>query len=100
MYHLVRELYKQALRVGLDYPHPKGIEYVRQQWKSALRNPKNCPSCYPHVMSDKIAIVNNKFTTIQEREIRKAVAKGHAMIREMIGIIQLKKYRTMNQRYN
>ena len=100
MHHLVRELYKQALRVGLDYPHPQGTEYVRQQWKSALRNPKNCPSCYSNDMSNTIAITNNKCTSTQEREIRKAVAKGHAMIREMVGIIQLKKYRTMNKRYN
>merc|ERR1719343_985649 len=51
-------------------------------------------------MSNTIAITNNKCTSTQEREIRKAVAKGHAMIREMVGIIQLKKYRTMNKRYN
>jgi hypothetical protein len=35
-----------------------------------------------------------------ERELRKAVGKGRYMIREMMGVIQLKKYRTMKRRYD
>ena len=35
-----------------------------------------------------------------EEEILRAVYKGRLMIKDMIGIIQIKKYRTMKQRYN
>ena len=34
-----------------------------------------------------------------QKELHKAVARGRFMVREMVGIIQLKKYRTMKQRY-
>ena len=34
-----------------------------------------------------------------EEEILQAVARGRHMIKEMIGVIQLKKYREMNKRY-
>ena len=98
MHPLVRELYKQVMHVSQDYPHPKGVEFVRRQWKLAIRDPNNCPSCYIHGATNNINITN--YTKQQESEIRKAVAKGRAMIREMIGITQLKKYRTMKKRYN
>jgi hypothetical protein len=89
---LVRDLYKRALHVGKDYP--LGMDYVRNTWKQALRNPENCPSCYtnngiPHLSRDHC-----------EQELHKAVGKGRYMIREMIGVIQLKKYRSMKQRYD
>ena len=87
MHPLVRDLYKRAIYVGRDYP--LGIDYVRRTWKAALRNPENCPSCYA---SDPTSLEC-------EKEIRVAVGKGRHMIREMIGIIQLKKYRAMKQRY-
>ena len=107
MHPLVRDLYKRALVVGRDYP--LGLSYVRQTWKTALRNPENCPSCYdpngklvPGLFPDNNGFGSNKQTEIAdcEREIRKAVGKGRYMIREMIGVIQLKKYRTMKRRYS
>jgi len=77
MHPLVRDLYKRAILVGQNYP--QGIEYVRAKWKLALRN---------H---------SEPITT--EQDLHKAVAKGRYYIREMEGIIQLKKYRTMKERY-
>lgn len=35
-----------------------------------------------------------------EKELRKAVGRGRFMVREMIGVIQLKKYRTLKRRYD
>jgi hypothetical protein len=96
MHPLVRDLYKRVLHVGRDYP--LGIEYVRDTWKKALRNPQNCPSCYGY---PALPIVSWSQPPPEdcEREIRRAVAKGRHMVQEMIGIIQLKKYRAMKQRY-
>jgi len=88
---LVRDLYKRALVVGHDYP--LGLDYVRRTWKDALRDPSNCPSCY-------VDAYGQQYTVEQEKELRKAVGKGRFMIREMIGVIQLKKYRSMKQRYD
>jgi len=79
MHPLVRDLYKRAILVGRDYPHQEGIDYVRRTWKEALRNTPE--------------ITNN------EPELRKAIGKGRYMIREMEGVIQLKKYRAMKKRY-
>ena len=107
MHPLVRDLYKRALVVGRDYP--LGLSYVRQTWKTALRNPENCPSCYdPNgkllqgFFPDNNGFDSKKQMEVSdcEREIRKAVGKGRYMIREMIGVIQLKKYRTMKKRYS
>eukprot|EP01082_Thalassiosira_pseudonana_P015946 g13885.t1 g13885 contig9:667417-667887(-) len=91
MHPLVRDLYKRAITVGRDYPHPEGIEYVRRKWKEALRNPENC-KLIEGDSSPEVANVN-------ERIIRKAVGRGRYVIREMEGTIQLKKYRTMRRRY-
>lgn len=88
MHPLVRDLYKRVTLVGRDYP--KGIDYVRKTWKKALRNPHNCPSCVP---------LSDPHSPKCEREIRRAVAKGRNMVREMEGIIQFKKYRAMKHRY-
>lgn len=95
MHPLVRDLYKRVIWVGKDYP--KGLDYVRGVWKKALRNPKNCPSCY----KDNGAAIDvvPQCPPDCDREIRKAVGKGRYMVREMEGIIQLKKYRTMKKRY-
>ena len=108
---LVRDLYKRALVVGNDYP--LGLDYVRRTWKDALRNPSNCPSCYVDadgrrqyqqdggsVNESVTPIPYDEYTPEQEKELRRAVGKGRFMIREMIGVIQLKKYRSMKQRYD
>mmetsp|Transcript_12183 Transcript_12183/g.17769 ORF Transcript_12183/g.17769 Transcript_12183/m.17769 type:complete len:113 (+) Transcript_12183:120-458(+) len=89
MHPLVRDLYKRVLLVGKDYPHPGGLSYVRSTWKTALRNPANCPAYY------------NPNSTLQEKErdVKEAVKKGRFMVKEMMGVIQLKKYRTLKRRY-
>jgi hypothetical protein len=93
MHPLVRDLYKRALHVGQDYPHPEGMAYVRRIWKAAIQNEKNCPACYP--------ISTSRLHTPEcQKELKQAVARGRHMVREMIGVIQLKKYRTMKARYS
>lgn len=77
--------------MGHDYP--TGIIHVRDVWKRALRNRQNCQSCY-----DENGIPNLKDPACQE-EILFAVHKGRMMVQEMIGVIQLKKYRAMKARY-
>lgn len=89
MHPLVRDLYKRAVTVGKDYPHPKGLDYVRETWKRALRDNKNFDSTKASTW-DPLRY---------DKEIRKAVGRGRYAIREMIGVIQLKKYRTMKKRY-
>ena len=95
MHPLVRDLYKRVLHVGHDYP--LGLEYVRRTWKKGLRNVDNCPSCYSVYDGNNVP---NLTSPNCEKELHKAVAKGRYMVREMIGIIQLKKYRAMKQRYD
>jgi hypothetical protein len=98
---LVRDLYKRALLVGRDYP--LGLDYVRPKWKRALRNSSNTPSCYSGKdgceSGSCSSTVKFPYSPECEQEIRKAVGRGRFMVREMIGVIQLKKYRAMNQRY-
>jgi hypothetical protein len=89
MHPLVRDLYKRAITVGKDYPHPKGLDYVRETWKRALRDNKNFD----------ITKASTWDPLRYDKEIRKAVGKGRYAIREMIGVIQLKKYRAMKKRY-
>lgn len=124
MHPLVRDLYKRVILVGRDYP--LGLDYVRTQWKKAIRNPNNCPSCYRDSLessSDSILhhstpqhpngrnsneSTNTNITVpvpcigslVCEQELRKAVGKGRHYVREMIGIIQFKKYRAMKKRYD
>ena len=99
MHPLVRDLYKRALVVGKDYP--LGIDYVRKTWKKALRNHENCPSCYDSNGKPVTHVTESgQMKSLEcEKEIRRAVGKGRHMIREMVGVIQLKKYRTMKKRY-
>eukprot|EP00980_Cylindrotheca_fusiformis_P011187 scaffold2563_cov124-Cylindrotheca_fusiformis.AAC.18 len=94
MHPLVRDLYKRAIVIGKDYP--LGLDYVRKTWKKAIFNPDNCPSCYPATT----AAEDPQRAIKCEKEIRKAVGKGRYMIREMVGVIQLKKYRTLRKRYD
>jgi hypothetical protein len=102
MHPLVRNLYKRVLVVGREYP--TGLEHVKKVWKTALRNPANCPSWYQH---DQDQGSNNgcdrqpNASTVvnDEEELLRAVHKGRYMVKEMIGIIHLKKYRAMKRRY-
>ncbi|KAL3914095.1 MAG: hypothetical protein SGILL_006238 [Bacillariaceae sp.] len=90
---LVRDLYKRALFVGRDYP--QGMDYVRQNWKKALRNVENCPSCYAEDGST-VNLQNPQCLP----ELHKAVGKGRYFVREMIALIQFKKYRHLKQTYD
>jgi len=110
MHPLVRDLYKRAIIVGRDYPHPDGLDYVRRTWKAALRDSKNCPTCYLSApCGDSPSTTRNLNNSRPkpscladpkcEKEIRLAVGRGRKMVNEMVGVIQLKKYRTMRRRY-
>ena len=110
MHPLVRDLYKRAIIVGRDYPHPDGLEYVRRTWKAALRDAKNCPSCYSSAQAEGCASHDSTVGILApkpncladpkcDKEIRLAVGRGRKMVNEMVGVIQLKKYRTMRRRY-
>lgn len=92
MHPLVRDLYKRAIIVGRDYPHPRGLNYVRDVWKKAIRDEKNFPNA-------TVIHESNWNPVKHEQEIRKAVGRGRYAIREMVGVIQLKKYRAMRRRY-
>ena len=98
MHPLVRNLYQRALHVGKDYPHPAGLDHVKRIWKKSLRDPKNCPSCYHPKTAKPLDDLFLSSGACQE-ELFQAVARGRYMVKEMIGIIQLKKYRSMRQRY-
>ena len=73
---LVRDLYRRFLHVGLDYP--LGQEFVRSKAKAAI-------------------FANRDMT--DEVEIKRAVRKGRWMVKELIGVVQLKKYRALDKRY-
>uniref|UniRef100_M4BZ20 Complex 1 LYR protein domain-containing protein n=1 Tax=Hyaloperonospora arabidopsidis (strain Emoy2) TaxID=559515 RepID=M4BZ20_HYAAE len=72
----VRDLYKRFLLVGRDYP--LGLNHVREKVKAAFLFNRN--------LTDPVAM-------------KKAIKRGRWMVREIIGVIQLKKYRTLNSRY-
>ncbi|CAI5701923.1 hypothetical protein KXD40_000273 [Peronospora effusa] len=72
----VRDLYKRFLLVGRDYP--LGLNHVRKTVKPAF-------------------FENSDLTG--PLAIKKAIKRGRWMVREMVGVIQLKKYRTLNSRY-
>lgn len=76
MHPLVRDLYKRFLVVGRDYP--KGLDYVRGKAKEAF-------------------VANAHLES--ERDIKRAVARGRYMVRELEGVVKLKKYRTLKKRY-
>lgn len=95
MHPQVRNLYKRVLIVGKDYPHEGGMEYVRDVWKKAMRKYQPPFHAKEETKSEELAQIHKS----NEKDLLKAVAKGRFMVREMIGIIQLKKRRTMKQRY-
>jgi hypothetical protein len=120
MHPFVRDLYKRVIHVGREYP--SGMEHVRAVWKAALRNPQNCPACYQwnddeahHDRSDpKSAAQASSFScrrkslvtptgitsALCEEQMMQAVNRGRFMVKEMVGVIQVKKYRVMKQRYS
>jgi Complex 1 protein (LYR family) len=77
MHPLVRDLYKRVLTVGKDYP--MGLDYVRMKAKDAFR-------------------ANAGLT--DEVEVKRAVNRGRWRVKEMIAVIQLRKYRQINKSYN
>ena len=76
MHPLVRDLYKRALIVGRDYP--LGLQYVRNKAKTELR---------AHAGITDVV------------ELKRAVNRGRWMVKEMMAVIQLKKYRKLNTLY-
>jgi hypothetical protein len=76
MHPLVRDLYRRVLHVGKDYPG--GLAYVRQRAKGDF--------------------ARNAGLT-EERDILAAVHRGRWWVNEMVGVVQLRKYRAMAQRY-
>ena len=40
MHSQVRDLYKRMLFVGRDYPHPNGLQYMRDKLKKGFLNNK------------------------------------------------------------
>lgn len=76
MHPLVRDLYKRIMRVARDYP--AGESFVREKAKAKFAQNAHL---------------------VDEVEIKRAVAYGRYMVREMIGVIKLRKYREMKRRY-
>ena len=74
--YIVRDLYRRILTVARDYP--TGLDAVRA--KAKVEFTKNAH------LDDGL-------------ELRKAVSYGRYMVREMQGVVKLKKYRAMKQRY-
>ena len=72
----VRDLYKRILVVGRDYP--AGLEHVRERAKAEF---------------------GKRAALTDDVQIKRAIAYGRYMVKEMIGVVQLKKYRTMKKRY-
>lgn len=90
MHPLVRDLWKRVVWVGRDYP--TGLQHVKDVWKPAMRRVENCPTWYN--------FNRHAVATGDEEELLRAVHKGRQAVKEMIGVIQLKKYRSVKQRYD
>lgn len=80
MHPLVRDAYKRLLWVGRDYP--KGLAYVRERAKAGFR--KNA------ALEDAAG---------KNAELLKAVNAARWWAEELEGVVQLRKYRAMRQRY-
>eukprot|EP00978_Attheya_sp_CCMP212_P018193 scaffold49487_cov50-Attheya_sp.AAC.4 len=76
MHPWVRNLYRRAILVGRDYPHPEGMDFVRRTWKKGMHK-----------------------TLEDEAQLRRCIVRGRHIIREMEGVIQLHKYRSMKKSY-
>ena len=108
----VRDLYKRVVIVSKDYP-TTDHQHIKHLWKTAIRNPDNCPSWYNTKTNVDTTIGTNANNAVSSNvtststesvndlnELHHAVHRGRQMVKEMIGIVQLHKYRTMKQRYN
>jgi len=87
MHPLVRDLYKKILTVGRDYP--SGLTEVRRMAKERFRKRKDVKGAYGHFQSD-VPLGD---------DLKKAVHYGRYMLKEMVGVVQLKKFRALKQRY-
>lgn len=76
MHPLVRDLYKRVLLVGRDYP--LGLSYVREKARAEFAA---------------------KSRITDELELKKAVRDGRWRVKEMVAVIQLRKYRRLKQSY-
>lgn len=76
MNSLIRDLYKRFLIVGRDYP--QGLNFVKDKVKNEFNKNKHLTDDY---------------------EIKKCIAYGRWMVKEIIGINKLHKYRAMKSRY-
>ena len=74
---LVRDLYKRFLYAGRDYP--KGLDFIRTKAKEAF-------FANSHLVDDY--------------EVKLAIAKGRWMVKEIIGVNKLHKYRSLRKRYS
>lgn len=63
--------------VGKDYP--LGQQFVKEKAKEAFFKNSNIKD---------------------ELELKRAVHRGRYMVKELIGVVRLKKYRTLRKRYN
>ena len=76
MHPLVRDVYKRLMHVGRDYP--QGLSFVREKAKQGFLS---------------------NATLTKDADILLAVNTGRWWVKEMMGVIQFKKYRAMRQRY-
>ena len=76
MHKLVRDLYRRLLWVGKDYP--KGLPFVRTKAKEAF---------FKHA------------AVTEEEELFRLVATGRWWVKELIGLVQLRKYRALRRAY-
>ena len=74
---LVRDLYKRLIIAGRS--HPQGITYIREKVK--------------------VGFFGNKHL-VNEIDVKRAIAKGRYMARELQSFTQFHKYRMMRKRYN
>lgn len=76
MHPLVRDLYKRFMVVARDYPGGAGA--VRARVKEGFWKNRD--------IADDV-------------ELKQAIAYGRYQVREMVALVQLKKYRAMKKRY-
>ncbi|KAG5177309.1 hypothetical protein JKP88DRAFT_281998 [Tribonema minus] len=89
----VRDLYKRFLIVGVDYPHPEGMAFVRRKVKEAFRENAHLTH---EATSQTLTHVHNSES---QADVNRAVGRGRRVCKDIVGFIQLKKYRAMRERY-